>query len=1136
MKKFVSVILCGVLLISGLPVFAQATETEGNEVSLEEFTNQLSDMIEKYDTDTFEPEEYAVNSVESFSVCADEEEETDELSSYSTDRLIVKADGDIDTLDAVACIEGYNDLHILQFDDNKSAMEALEYYENCKDVEYVQEDEINRLMDFEILESSYTDTTLHEYMVEDAKTLGFTPLRKKLTDSGVNYTQQLTVAVIDTGIAYDHDLLKDRVDPNGFNAIDSTASCYDDNGHGTHVSGIIVANTFDNVTIKPYKVLNSEGRGTDAQTVLGVEAAIADGVDIINMSFGRRGDNPAMDEALAKAHRKGIKLVAAAGNDGVNMDAISYTPACCDNVITVMAYDGAMLRRVSFSNYGSMCETAAVGYMVVSSYLENTYAMADGTSQAAPYVTAALTYLVLDNPGITYSQIVDRIDQYEWREGMYIEFILDEDIQQTPAPEFSVEPGEFDDEFYLEITCADPEAYITYLVNDSAAVNDYVEPIKIKYDTVITTYAQRKGKIKSEEIVGAYKRKFLNEEDKYTISENGKITSYKGENTQDNTEIIVPDTINGIIPTEIGSSVFSGFTYLEKVTLPDTVTQIGEKAFKNCSNLEYVTANNAETVGQYAFAGCNNLKEFINNSLKTVDAQGFANTNTLTYVNTEKITSLGSGAFLNSGIQSFVTENILSFGSGAFNGSSLRYVEIPNVNAVLERGFYNCTNLETAIITNASYIRESAFYGCGALKEITADKATSVGDGAFKDCVKLATATFPVLKYVGQESFYNCKRLKVFTAPGLNQIAQSAFENCISLENVNYQYLEKLADYAFRGCTALRNVNLHALQTLGKDVFSGCSYLNELWINGDVTVGTGAFETDFTANKVILDNAISIKDLPENVPVALPITLTNIEDTDFENVIIYGSKGSFGETWATENNQTFVEITLDNAIFGDVPEYCESTKQTLSFDVMGLNRIYQWYGNTKNSNTRGKFIKNATTSEFTPSSHTKIYDYYYCVVVCQDGSNPLMTITSGVCTFIPVITSLLSATTVDLAKLSIKTTITGSNSITDLIKVGDKATHYALPSYSNGKEDFYGTGSSVVVYLNGEPDSVFNLVVYGDLNGDSVCDVLDCAEIEKAANKQITLSGNTFAAADMNNNNKIDARDYQNAVNKSLAE
>ncbi len=1135
MKRFLSFMLCGVLIIAGLPIFAQATESEVNEVSLEEFTNQLSEMIDEYDNDT-PTEECPENSVSAFTVCADEEAEKDEPLSYSTDRLIVKAEGDIDTLDAVACVEGYNDWHILQFDNTESAEEALEYYENCKDVEYAQEDEINRLMDFEILEASYTDTTLHEYMVEDAQTLGFTPLRKKLTDSGVNYTQKLTVAVIDTGIAYDHDLLKNRVDPNGYNAIDTSASCYDDNGHGTHVSGIIVANTFDNVTIKPYKVLNSEGKGTDAQTVLGVEAAIADGVDIINMSFGRRGDNPAMDEALAKAHKKGIKLVAAAGNDGVNMDIISYTPACCDKVITVMAFDGAMIDRMKFSNYGSMCETAAVGYMVVSSYLDNTYAMADGTSQAAPYVTAALTYLILDNPKITYDQIVDRIDQYEWREGMYIEFILDEDIQQTPTPEFSVEPGEFDTEFYLEITCADPEAYIIYLKDDSAAVNDYVEPIKIKYDTVITAYAQRKGKTKSEEVVGEYKRVFLNEEDKYIISEDGTVTSYLAENTVDNTEIVVPDTIQGITPTAIGKNVFYGLTYLEKVTLPDTVTQIGEKAFKNCSNLEYVIARNVEGVGDYAFDDCNKLKEFINSGINNVGDYGFADTNSLTYVNTENITSLGNCAFLNSGIQSFVTENTISLGRAAFKGSSVRYVEIPNVRAVLEQEFYNCVKLETAIITNAGYIQESAFYGCAALKEITADKATSVGDYAFSDCTKLVSASFSKLLYVNINSFYNCKRLKNFTAPMVNEIAQSAFENCISIENASYQYLEKLSDYAFRGCSALVNVKLQALQTLGKDAFSGCSYLNELWINGDVTINAGAFETDFTADKVILDNAVSIKDLPENIPVALPITITAIEDTDFENVIIYGSTGSFAEAWAKENNQTFIEITVDNAIFGDVPQYCESTKDTLSFDVMGLNRVYQWYGNTKNSNTGGKFISGATSSEFTPGDYNKVYDYYYCRVICQDGSNPLMTITSGVCTFIPVVKSLLSSTTVDLAKLSIKTTQTNTNNITDLITFGQNTTNHCVPSYTNGEEDFFGTGSSVVVYLNGKPDSVFSLVVYGDLNGDSVCDVLDCAEIEKAANKQITLSGNYFAAGDMNNNNKIDVRDYQSMVNKALAE
>lgn len=1136
MKKFVCFILCGILVIGGLPVFAQATESTGNEVSLEEFTNQLSDMIDKYDTNTFEPEEYAVNSVESFSVCADEEDETEEPASYSTDRLIVKAEGDIDTLDAVAYIEGYNDLHILQFDDNKSATEALEYYENCKDVEYVQEDEVNRLTDFEILETSYTDSTLPQPMVDDADTLGFTALRKKLTDSGVNYTKELTVAVIDTGIAYDHDLLKDRVDPNGFNAIDSTASCYDDNGHGTHVAGIIAANTFDNITIKPYKVLNNEGKGTDAQTVLGVEAAIEDGVDVINMSFGRYGTNYAMDEALAKAHKAGIKLIAAAGNDGRYMDAFTYTPACCDNVITVMAYNAPMNTRMDFSNFGTMCETAAIGYLVTSSYLNNTYAIASGTSQAAPYVTAAVTYLVLDNPDITYDKIVERIDQYEWREGMYIEYILDEDIQQADAPVLSVESCEFDTEFYLEITCPDPDVYLFYMKNDSQAVYDYEEPIKITYDTVITAYAQRKGKTKSKEVVGTYKRLFLNEEEKYIINSSGVITDYLGENSEGNTEIIVPDTINGITPTAIYESVFNGYTYLENITLPDTITTINKRAFYLCENLKNITAKGVTDVGDYAFSKCRNLRDFKGGNISKIGSYAFQET-AITYIDSNNLTYIDDGAFLNAtAIQSIISDELSYLGASAFKGTPLRYVELPNISAVFSNTFENCVNLETVIITNAGYIREYAFKDCTSLKEMSSDKATTVGESAFNGCTKLVTANFPLIKYVNPKSFYNCTALKNFSSPLINKIYESGFENCTSLENVNYQYLTHLSDYAFKGCTALKNVNLPTLESLGKDAFAGCSSLNEVWIKGDVTVEAGAFETDFSANKVILDNAISINDLPENIPTALPLSVTSIEDTDFENVIIYGSKGSFGETWANENNQTFIEITTDNAIFGDVPLYCESTKQTLSFDVMGLNRIYQWYGNTKNSNTGGKFIKDATTSEFIPSSHTKIYDYYYCVVICQDGSNPIMTITSGVCTFIPVITPLLSATTVDLAKLSIKTTVTGTNSITDLIKVSDNATHYALPSYSNGKEDFFGTGSSVVVYLNGEPDSVFNLVVYGDLNGDSVCDVLDCAEIEKAANKQITLNGNYFSAADMNNNNKIDSRDYQNAVNKALAE
>lgn len=1132
MKKFVCLILCGVLLISGFPIYVQASETTENEVTLEEFTSQLSDMVEKYDNNSV-TEGYSVNSVTTFSVCEEETEETAETSTYSTDRLIVKAEGDIDTLDAVAYIEGYNDLHILQFDNSTSAEEALEYYENCEDVEYAQEDGINRITDFEILETS-SDVTLPQPMIDDANTLGFTTLRQKLTDSNTAYSQKLTVAVIDTGIAYDHDLLKDRVDPNGYDAVNST-SAYDDHGHGTHVAGIIVANTLENVTIKPYKVLNSEGKGTDAQTVLGVEAAIADGVDVINMSFGRQGENPAMDEALEKAHEAGIILVAAAGNDGYNMDVIPFTPACCDNVITVMAYYADMLKKTPWSNYGSMCETAAIGMLVTSSYLNNTWANASGTSQASPYVAAAVTYLILDNPNITYNKIVDRIEQYEWRNGMYLEYILDEEIQQTPTPVLSVESCEFDTEFYLEITCSDPEAYITYMKNDSQAVYDYEEPIKITYDTVITAYAQRKGKTKSEEVVGTYTRLFLNEEEKYAISSYGVITAYLGENSVDNTEIIIPDTIKGITPTAIEASLFKEFTHLKSIVLPDSITEIRNKAFYLCSSLEYITARGVETLGDYAFYQCPNLKEFIGSNLTKIGDYAFYKTN-LPYLDTRNVTYIGNGAFkYATGMQSIISENLNTLADDAFKESAVRYVELPNIAGVGDNAFENCENLETVIITNAGYVHDYGFSGCTALKEISSDKATSVGESAFNGCTKLVTATFPLLKYVNPNSFYNCTALKNFTAPLLNQIGTNSFENCIKLETANYQYLTSLSDYAFKGCTALKNVNLPTLESLGKDVFEGCSSLNELWIKGEVTVQADAFATDFSAEKVILDNAIEINDLPENIPTALPLSVTSIEDTDFENVIIYGSKGSFGETWATENNQTFIEITTDTAVFQNVTHYCESTKDTLTFDVMGFNRIYQWYGNTKNSNTGGKFIKNATTSEFTPASHTKIYDYYYCVVICQDGSNPIMTVTSDVCTFIPVITPLLSTTTVDLINLSIKASETQTKNITDLINFSGYTTHYSVPSFSNGNENFFGTGSSVVVYLNGEPDSVFNLVVYGDLNGDSVCDALDCAELEKAANGHTTLNGNYFSAADMNNNSKIDSRDYQNAVNKALA-
>lgn len=204
----------------------------------------------------------------------------------------------------------------------------------------------------------------------------------------------IKVAVIDTGISLSHPDLASRV-RGGYNAISSTKSANDDNGHGTHVAGIIgaidnsigVIGAAPNVDLYAVKVLNRNGSGYVSDIIEGIDWAIQNGMQIINMSLGATQDILSFHLAVQRAKNSGIVLVAAAGNDG---GAVNY-PAVYDEVIAVSASDSSD-NLAGWSSRGPQIDLAAPGVSIFSTYKGSSYATLSGTSMAAPHVagTAAL--------------------------------------------------------------------------------------------------------------------------------------------------------------------------------------------------------------------------------------------------------------------------------------------------------------------------------------------------------------------------------------------------------------------------------------------------------------------------------------------------------------------------------------------------------------------------------------------------------------------------------------------------------------------------------------------------------------------------------------------------------------------------
>ncbi|EPD52325.1 hypothetical protein HMPREF1210_01678 [Paenisporosarcina sp. HGH0030] len=220
----------------------------------------------------------------------------------------------------------------------------------------------------------------------------------------------IKVAVIDSGISPHSDL--DIA--GGISTVGYTSSYKDDQGHGTHVAGIIGArnNSFGvrgvayETEIYAVKAFDRNGEAYLSDLIEGIDWSIANGMDIINLSSGTQTSTRSFLNVVNKAYDSGLLIVAAAGNDGAPNglgDTVDF-PARYASVIGVGAVN-SFFERAPFSSTGPEVEVAAPGVEILSTYLDNQYAYMSGTSMATPYVTGQLALLKQAYPELTNEQL-----------------------------------------------------------------------------------------------------------------------------------------------------------------------------------------------------------------------------------------------------------------------------------------------------------------------------------------------------------------------------------------------------------------------------------------------------------------------------------------------------------------------------------------------------------------------------------------------------------------------------------------------------------------------------------------------------------------------------------------------------------
>ena len=318
------------------------------------------------------------------------------------------------------------------------------------------------------------------------------------------------------------------------------------------------------------------------------------------------------------------------------------------------------------------------------------------------------------------------------------------------------------------------------------------------------------------------------------------------------TNVTIPNSV-----TTIGNSTFDGCSGLTgELVIPNSVTSIGDYAFKNCSGLtsvhisdlvawcniafgnwdanplsyahhlfldgtevkDLVIPNSVTTIGNYAFRGCSGLTSVtIPNSVTSIGKSAFYGCSGLTSVTIpNSVTSISPDTFNScSGLTSVTIPNsVTSIWGAAFSGcSALKSVTIPNsVTTIGNKAFYGCSGLtgELVIPNSVTSIDNDAFYGCSGLTSITIpNSVTSISNSTFYGCSGLTSVTIPnSVTKIGEHAFSRCSGLTSVTIPNsVTSFGEWAFSDCSGLINITIgKSISSISSWQFYGCTSVKNV------------------------------------------------------------------------------------------------------------------------------------------------------------------------------------------------------------------------------------------------------------------------------------------------------------------------------------------
>lgn len=682
---------------------------------LQKFINESTELL------SFKPEHLIeINSVNNDNI---------ENKDFSTCRLIVKSDKKPQKLNSVGMASGFKDYYIIQFKNEDDTKKAYDYYSKFDYIDVCADEDTGAFTAIEFggmldatenVNASNEDENLTYDGVPDrlnswgSEVSGAYAVKDYLTKNNSTVKNDVTVAVVDSGIEYDHDFFsnkQDRLERTNFTVVhDKKDDEYDVLGHGTAVTSVILDSTPDNVKVRNYKI-SDDGSFTYLDVTVAILQAAMDGADVINCSLSilsnyKNADWNMLSDALEEVYNQGSLIVCSAGNYiNISRQPAVTLPSTSDYVLSVTGLEEDLKPTYSM---GKCVDVSAPGVNIPTAY-KGSYKYLDGTSFSSPITASVCAEILTLNPSYTPDMLIDRVketavpyDDSCGLDGMpsvygtgYVDAAEATGIKRTGKIDVSLNEGDYKSEINLTLTTSD-DAEIYYSVDQSYPTKEngilYKEPIKIYSDQfIVNAVAYSDNNVPSRLFSGAYRSSILEKESSFEIDEDGAITKYNG-NLSD---IVIPDTINSTKVTNILQSAFAD-SQVTGIVLPHTVKTLGMfetedisvdtllayRSFYENQSLKYIDGESVEAIGDSVFYKCYKLAKVNFPKCKEIGECSFYLSNGLHRLNLPKVERLGIEALASCNMYKLWLPELKSCADEAFSNSFFYSIYTPKFSFV----------------------------------------------------------------------------------------------------------------------------------------------------------------------------------------------------------------------------------------------------------------------------------------------------------------------------------------------------------------------------------------------------------------------------------------------------------------------